>query len=259
MDDLVISPRVHHLRDAMGVCMTLLLGDETSLLIDAGYGISNVALDVGRLAGQTPRLLLTHGHHDHALGARFFPEVYLHEKDEQVYHVYTRDPWKSRVRGQARDKGLEAVDDFSTPLPGCRSFRELPDNLGSMPVVYLESPGHTPGSLMIYLPEESILITGDDWNPTTWCFFPEAESIQTLRLSLMRAIELPFRHVLCSHDHALHARSDIEHFLACTTPEWLDRAEPSPQGASVNRPTVELATPGGQHIVFDPEKRQEAD
>ena len=36
-------PGVFHIRDGMGVCMTLLRGEKRALLVDTGYGAEDVA------------------------------------------------------------------------------------------------------------------------------------------------------------------------------------------------------------------------
>ena len=38
-----IAPGVKHIQDAMGVCFTLIEGEERAVLFDTGYGTENVA------------------------------------------------------------------------------------------------------------------------------------------------------------------------------------------------------------------------
>ena len=61
-------PGVWHIQDPLGVCMTLLAGEERSLLIDTGYGLEDVAAFVRTLTDRPLTVLLTHHHHDHAHG-----------------------------------------------------------------------------------------------------------------------------------------------------------------------------------------------
>ena len=67
-----ICEGITHIRDAMGVCMTLIEGDKAALLVDTGYGTEDVAAFVRTLTDKPRTVLLTHHHHDHALGARWF-------------------------------------------------------------------------------------------------------------------------------------------------------------------------------------------
>ena len=87
--DRELLPGVHHIEDALGVCFTLIVGDERALLVDAGYGVEDVADYVRSLTDLPVTLWLTHGHHDHALGATRFEEVRLHPDDAAVYREYT--------------------------------------------------------------------------------------------------------------------------------------------------------------------------
>ena len=65
-----ICKGVTHIRDAMGVCMTLIEGETDAMLVDTGYGTEDVAAFVRTLTDKPLTVLLTHHHHDHALGAR---------------------------------------------------------------------------------------------------------------------------------------------------------------------------------------------
>ena len=38
-----VCPGVMHIRDVMGVCMTLIEGEKAALLVDTGYGTEDVA------------------------------------------------------------------------------------------------------------------------------------------------------------------------------------------------------------------------
>ena len=62
-------PGVFHIEDALGVCMTLLCGSREALLVDAGYGLEDTAAFISTLTDRPLRLIVTHGHYDHALGA----------------------------------------------------------------------------------------------------------------------------------------------------------------------------------------------
>jgi glyoxylase-like metal-dependent hydrolase (beta-lactamase superfamily II) len=63
-------PGITHITDAMGVSFTLIEGGDSALLFDAGYGLEDVAAYVRTLTEKPVELILSHGHHDHMLGAR---------------------------------------------------------------------------------------------------------------------------------------------------------------------------------------------
>ncbi|MBR4080833.1 MAG: MBL fold metallo-hydrolase [Clostridia bacterium] len=249
-------PGVYHIKDAMGVCMTLLTGSERSLLIDAGYGLEDVSAFVRTLTDKPVQLLLTHGHHDHALGARWFDTALMLRDEVTVYATYTQAHWRSRVAEQAADKGLTVPEnwmdaDMASPCPiDAESIA-----LGGMTAQIIAVPGHTPGSAVVYVPERSLLLTGDDWNPTTWLFFPESVGVGVYRAHMSALTSLPFRHVLCPHQEALFPRRALEDFLAGLTDEALRQARPVDMGWALD--TREAHPAPGQQFVFDYAKARE--
>lgn len=89
-------PGVYQIQDCMGVCMTLLVGQRAALLVDTGYGLEDVQAYI-RTKTQLPlEVVLTHGHHDHCLGARWFAQTYMFPADEKDFRTYT-----GRKRGGA--------------------------------------------------------------------------------------------------------------------------------------------------------------
>ena len=79
-----VLPDVYHIEDSLGVCMTLLCGSREALLADAGYGLEDVAAFTAALTDRPVRLILTHGHYDHILGAGWFPEAAVFAEDEEL-------------------------------------------------------------------------------------------------------------------------------------------------------------------------------
>ena len=248
-----LCPGVIQLKDDLDVCMTLLVGEKRALLIDTGYGLSDLGALVRELIGPDRPLdvLLTHGHHDHALGARFFPGVWLFPEDRPVYETYTGERWRRRVLASAAARGL-AVDEaafLAAPMPPASAPPEGLD-LGGLRVRILRVPGHTPGSACV-LVEDRVLITGDDWNLTTWAFFPEAMGVRTLRENLRRLLALPFDGVICSHQTGLYSRQMLADFVAGLTDRALADAAPCGEGGEQRIDTVCLSPAPGQRLVFD--------
>jgi len=245
-----VLPGVFHIRDAMGVYMTLLAGDERALLVDCGYGLEDVAAFVRTLTDKPLTVLLTHAHHDHALGAMWFERTVIFEQDRAEFSVYTGEAQRRRVAAQAREKGLDVPQSYLTktiPMPGRLEAGRI--DLGGMTVQVILCPGHTPGSAVIAVPERRLLLTGDDWNPCTWLFFPEALSAQAYRRNVRTLLDLPFDHVLCSHREALYPRAALEEFLAGLTDEALRAAKKVSLGHPAD--TREAVPAPGQQFVFD--------
>lgn len=248
-------PGVFHIQDAMGVCMTLLVGETRALLVDTGYGAEDVAAFVGTLTDLPLTVVLTHGHHDHALGSRWFGKVYLLPEDFPVYETYTGPFWRRDVWAGAAAKGFTGEVAFlGDPMPVPAALAPGDIALGGLTARIVPCPGHTPGSAAVYVPERRLLLTGDSWNPCTWLFFPEALSAQGYRRNALKLLELPFAWALCPHQFGLFDRGMPEKFWRGLTDEALDTAEPTDAGKRVDRLTVQAALPEGQILVFDVEK-----
>ncbi len=247
-----VLPGVHHIKDAMGVCMTLLVGEQSALLVDAGYGTEDVHAFVRTLTQLPLSVVITHGHHDHCLGARWFETTMMFEEDQADFLTYTGIETRQRVLAQAQAKGLDVPEDFLTaqipmPLP----LHEQTVDLGGMTVQIIHCPGHTPGSAVVFVPDRKLLLTADDWNPCTWLFFPAALGAHDYLTNVRRLQALEHTHVLCSHQPMLFERGMMDDFLNGMTDEVL-RAAPAvdipPYQAT---DTHQASLPHNQIFVFD--------
>ncbi|MET9375919.1 MBL fold metallo-hydrolase [Streptomyces sp. NPDC002992] len=170
MDLIEITPRLYLLHFSIG--QAYLWRDEEELtLIDAGWVDSAPEIETAiRGAGLDPaalrRIVLTHCHRDHVgsaqeLADRFGADILAHRLDAPV------------IRGEAPVPEPVLLD-WEIPLyehgmtvpvaPATRVDRELEDgdvlDFGGGAVV-VHTPGHTPGSLAVHLPEHGVLFTGD--------------------------------------------------------------------------------------------------
>ncbi len=250
-----VLPGVWHIADPMDVCFTLLVGEERALLVDTGYGIEDPMPTIRAITDRPLDVLLTHGHHDHALGARFFPRVWLFPADGPVYARYTGEVERRRVLDSARGRGLPADEQayLAAPMPPAETPPETV-HLGGLTARILPVPGHTPGSAVVWVPERALLLTGDDWNPVTWCFFPEALPVRDYCSHVRELAELPFVCVLCSHRRELFQREALTAFLDGLTDKALRAAVPSEEGKPRGVRTVTARPAADQILVFDADK-----
>ena len=255
-----VCPGVTHIRDAMGVCMTLIEGEKAALLVDTGYGTEDVAAFVRTLTDKPLTVLLTHNHHDHSLGVRWFEETLMFPEDMEAWHIFNDEAKRRVVLGQAIGKGLPVTEgDFLAgecrmPLPMSQGAY----NLGGVTAEVIPCPGHTPGSCVVCVPERKLLLTGDDWNPCTWLFFEAALPVRQYRENVHRLLALDFTHVLCSHQLECFPRSKFEAFLSGLTDEILDAAKPVAIGSYEHINTHQADVAEGQILVFDWNKYKEA-
>ena len=248
-----VLPGVHHIKDAMGVCMTLIEGDKAALLVDTGYGTEDVSAFIRSLTDKPLTVLLTHHHHDHTLGSRWFDKTVMFPEDMVQWSVFNGEAKRRVVLGQAVSKGLDVTEeDF---LAGeCKlpyAVHEGTLDLGDLAVEIIHCPGHTPGSCVVYVPKHKLLLTGDDWNPCTWLFFEAALPVLKYRENVRRLQQLDFTHVLCSHQLDCFPREKFDAFVNNLTDAVLEAAKPVTIGSYEHINTHQADVTQGQILVFD--------
>ena len=246
-----ICPGVFHIADEMGVCFTLIEGSDRAVLFDTGYGTENVSDYVGTLTSKPVSVILSHGHHDHMLGARWFEKTYLCREDLDEFHERTGVFQRTKVSRQAHERGVQLPDDFmeaAIPVPEAirftdtiAGFESLTEDLGGMEIQVIHVPGHTPGSAVIHVPAYDLLLTGDDWNPCTWMWFPTSmnadgwrDNMRMLINALEQVSGSGIGRVLCSHQPMLRTGEELKSFLAYMTDERLKAAPPVDMGAPID-------------------------
>ena len=263
-------PGVFHITDAMGVSFSLVEGKDSALLFDAGYGLEDVAGYVRTLTEKPVELILSHGHHDHMLGARWFDHSLMDSADREEFMLRTAQLQRQKVQKQAADQGLSVPEDFFTmeiPVPEPLKYLDRLGNfdcsvfdLGGREVWVVRVPGHTAGSVVLYVPDQQLLLTGDDWNPCTWMWFPESLSVHTWRKNMRAALPAieketgaGISHVLCSHQPAPREGAELREYMDYMTDERLDSAPAVDMNSPVR--TRQVTCPARDWVlVFDAAK-----
>jgi cyclase len=132
----------------------LIIGQNGSMLIDAGYSAEDLVQLTGNLNElSAPPLrwaVLTHPHRDHTGGLSGLPNGI-----EVFASIHTH----RQLLGNPETAG--AVEHFKWNLISGRNILSLDAGVLSLIEVVQVRPAHTPGDLYVYLPEQGILFAGD--------------------------------------------------------------------------------------------------
>jgi hydroxyacylglutathione hydrolase len=147
---------------------TRVLGCERTrraVCVDPGEAADEIVEVLERLGLELQAVALTHAHMDHVGGvaalkrARPEAEVILHEADEPLYFALPQQPALLGIpREQWRHFGFE----YETPPPVGRHWRDGEVyEVGELQFKVLHCPGHTPGHVVLFEPNERKVFVGD--------------------------------------------------------------------------------------------------
>jgi len=138
-------------------CNCSIFGDETSgeaVVIDPGDEIDRILAILARHQLRVKAIVITHAHIDHIGGAQKLKAatgapVYMNANDQELYdHLDMQAGWL----------GIEAPDRTDIDV-NAREGETL--QLGTAEFHVLATPGHTQGSISLWIPAENKLVAGD--------------------------------------------------------------------------------------------------
>jgi glyoxylase-like metal-dependent hydrolase (beta-lactamase superfamily II) len=141
----------------MLACNCSVFGDQQSgeaLVIDPGDNIPEILEVVARHGLRVTAIVITHAHIDHIGGAQELKAatgapVYMHADDLGLYE---------RLDMQALWLGMETPERVEIDVPAGEGERL---RIGAADFEIRHTPGHTPGSISLWIPTEKKLIAGD--------------------------------------------------------------------------------------------------
>jgi hydroxyacylglutathione hydrolase len=141
----------------MLACNCSIFGNPESgegLVIDPGDNIAEILEVVARHGLRVTAIVITHAHIDHIGGAHELKAatgapVYMHEGDLGLYQ---------HLEMQALWLGMETPELVDIDVPA-REGERL--RMGEVEFEVRHTPGHTPGSISLWIPSEKKLIAGD--------------------------------------------------------------------------------------------------
>lgn len=245
--------------------MYLVEGDREAVLLDSGSGIGFVRPFVEKLTTKPIKVLLTHGHVDHAMGASEFPteSVYISQKDAYIYREHCTHEFRSEAFLLMGEKEINITENDFTPVVPIENYHDLAEgdifDLGSISIEIYACPGHTKGSLVMLMPEERILLLGDACNGYTFMFQDYSLPIEDYHASLIgikNKLEGKYDRVLASHGNGELAHEVIdENILLCENLlKGISDKIPMEFRGDAGWVASSTAKPGHGNIVYHPDR-----
>jgi len=253
-------PDVFHIQDAANVCFTLIRGEQDTLLWDTGVGLYDVAECVTPYVRGRLHVVLSHAHYDHACGQHYFSESFVHPIDLNRCRRCVDRKHRTMILNRIHKRGLVGADypaeRFLSGTPETvKPLQDMTLDLGNLEIRFLLTPGHTPGSIVAYLPQRRLLLTGDMWNPHTWLFFTESKPLAVYVKSMKELYDLNAEHVLRPHDLVLNTMDNLRAYIDGLNEETFAKAQPCPIPPYTRFNTWCCYPEPNSKLVFNADKR----
>ena len=138
-------------------CNCSVLGDESTgeaVVVDPGADVSVILAVVAKHLLRVKQILVTHAHIDHIAGALELQKL----TGAPVLYNQRDLPLVAMMEVQAGWIGV-ATPEVDAPDASLEHLMTV--GTAALPMTVLHTPGHTPGSVCLYLPQSDLLLAGD--------------------------------------------------------------------------------------------------
>jgi hydroxyacylglutathione hydrolase len=151
-------------------CNCSILGDEASreaIVVDPGDDIERIVAILGRHQLTVKQIVVTHAHIDHIAGAARLkrltgaPILYNQRDLPLVKMMDIQASWLGIQTPEVAAPDQDLTDGQIVSVGGEAPQTEAVSKPAGLTGHIVHTPGHTQGSVCLYLPEESLLIAGD--------------------------------------------------------------------------------------------------
>lgn len=148
-------------------------------------------------------VILTHYHADHTYGSYLFPQADI-VAHADCLKLLAKHGKPALMAAQAEEPDLEEV---SIRLPNITFDEgEISLQLGGRVMRLIHTPGHTPGSIMVYIEDDRVLFASDTVMPVPAIVDGDTDA---LRESLKKVVELPIENLVQGHGEVI-LRGEVE-------------------------------------------------
>jgi len=236
----------------------LVIGRDRALLIDTGYGHANIRDYARSLTALPLTVINTHGHRDHSGADVQFGEVLAHRADFAAIEANAAPEQRARNREVLGGTVVPAGEQFpydteARPLV----LKAVKDgdliDLGERQLEVIETPGHTPGEIVLLDRQNKLLFAGDHINRLVWLQLTSCLPLETYLASLEKvaARAEEFVTIMPGHHEPIDA-AYLRELIGCVKGilDGTVAGEPYRYGQTEGR----IAKCERASVVFDPNK-----
>ena len=201
-----IADDLYEITETGSIHCYVILGADRALVFDIGYGYEDIHDLIREITNLPIMLAVSHGDPDHALGSRWFSDVWVHPLDCGKMLMNDNDHIKTASINYRVNKLPELKDEFNIEAFIERSFEDtkihfLTDgdviDLGGTKLEVIHTPGHSYGHIMLLDSQKGRLFSGDQLTRhNVWYFLsadeqaPFAQSVSSMKKLLGRRDEI---------------------------------------------------------------------
>lgn len=145
---------------------SIIVTDQGTVLVDAPHKPTDAARwrDTVNSFGEVSYLVHTDHHIDHTLGNFLLPGTIVSHRvtRRRMMEEYPSWAYIKELLEVIDPEGLSLMTDFSLRLPKITFKDKMQLHLGDVTLELTHLPGHTANSLVVHIPEQGVLFSGDN-------------------------------------------------------------------------------------------------
>ncbi len=185
-----LNESVYHIHESNNVYSTLVIGSKRALLIDTGFGCSDLLQTISSLTKNPLVVVNTHGHLDHIQMNNRFTSIFIHHDDVRLMKLNCNILFKCLfyilfISKLAKSEKEHFLSNITLQSPMINTIKEGDViDLGDTSIKVIETPGHTKGSVCLLDEKNHFLYCGDSVSNHVWICLKESLTIPVYIKSL---------------------------------------------------------------------------
>lgn len=214
-----INEFIYQISDPLGVLATLVIGEKKALLFDTTYGFGDLKKTISNLTDKPLIVINSHGHMDHTGGNYQFSEIFISKDDFLLFEKHNSPGYRTRNFERLEkhfnyNLGINKDDYIHKTFTNFIFVKEHDIfDLGGIVLEVIFIPGHTTGSIALFIKNHKIMLVGDGAVEFTWVFLDESTKISEYINSLKKILLYDFELFLTGHGAGFRSKEKMKRFL----------------------------------------------